>query len=396
MGPIVGDAGEKMSARWLHLRLCSGVARKTLDQPVEVLEELTLPPIPRFGSIIGQDHAVQLLQKTLASGRVPHAWIFHGPQGVGKFTTALAFAAALMDESTGPTLTGMVEPDPDSPTQQRLATGVHPDLHIIRKELALYSADPKLRGRKLSTIPIDIVREHLLTPAYLAPAIASKALAPKVFIVDEAELLDRSPTHAPVQNALLKTLEEPPPGTVLILVTTSEDRLLPTIRSRCQRVAFRSLTDAEMHEWLAGADISLPRGSEEWMLRFAQGSPGRLVEAIEAGLDSWASTLGPVLGALSAGRPVFDLGAIAHRLIENYASAWVAAGPNRSKEAANRAAAHRLLSVIADEFRRTMRSGGDADHSARAIMRLEQAERELASNVQPALVFDALAADLAG
>ncbi|MCL4221791.1 MAG: DNA polymerase III subunit delta' [Phycisphaerales bacterium] len=368
------------------------MARRALDEPVEVLAELKLPPIPRFDAIIGQDRAIHVLRKTLASQRVPHAWIFHGPAGVGKFTTALAFAACLMDDTTGPTLGGDIEPDPDSPTQQRLASGSHPDLHVIRKELALFSSERTVRERKLATIPIEVVREHLIEPAYLAPAISRKAMAPKVFIVDEAELLDRSPTNAPVQNALLKTLEEPPPGTVLILVTTSEDRLLPTIRSRCQRVAFRSLADDEMREWLKRSERS---SASKWLLRFAQGSPGRYIEAVEAGIDQWEPVLSPLLEALAAGRQVFDLGAVAHGLIESYAAAWVDAGPNRSKEAANRAGARQLLSILGEHFRSEVRAGRHADRAARAIIRLEQSERELASNVQPALVFDSLAADLA-
>lgn len=360
-----------------------------------MFEELRLPPILRWGSIIGQDRAVNVLQKALASGRIPHAWIFHGPQGVGKFTTALTFAATLMDETSSPGLTGLIEPDPDSPTQRRLVAGAHPDLHVIRKELALFSGERSVRERKLASIPIEVVREHLLTPAYLAPAITSKARAPKVFIVDEAELLDRSPTNAPVQNALLKTLEEPPPGTVLILVTTSEDRLLPTIRSRCQRVPFRSLSDEEMTRWLAGTPLEIDPSAREWLLRFAQGSPGRLMEAVESGVGQWEPVLVPVLDALIDGHPVFDLGAIAQGLIEAYAGAWVEAGSNRSKEVANRVAARQLLSVLAEHWRMAIRAGRSPDRCARAIMRLERAERELASNVQPALVFDALAADLA-
>ncbi|KAA0216712.1 MAG: AAA family ATPase [Leptolyngbya sp. PLA3] len=363
-----------------------------MDEPVEVLAELKLPPIPRLDAIIGQGRAVHVLKKTLTSQRVPHAWIFHGPAGVGKFTTALGFAACLMDDTTGPTLGGEIEPDPESPTQQRLAGGSHPDLHVIRKELALFSSERAVRDRKLATIPIEVIREHLIEPAYLAPAISRKAMAPKVFIVDEAELLDRSPTNAPVQNALLKTLEEPPAGTVLILVTTSEDRLLPTIRSRCQRVAFRSLTDDEMRQWFHRTRRS---ESSDWLLRFAQGSPGRYIEAVEAGIDRWEPVLSPLLDGLSAGQLVFDLGAVAHNLIESYASTWVDAGPNRSKEAANRAGARQLLSILGEHFRAAVRSGRDPNRAARAIIRLEQSERELASNVQPALVFDALAADLA-
>ncbi len=370
------------------------MARRAFDKEVEVLPELTLPPILRWDQIIGQDKAVEVMTTSLSSGRIHHAWLLSGPPGVGKLTTALAFAACLMDPTSAPNLAGQFEPDPDSRTQERLRAGSHPDLHLVRKELALYSNDPKIRKRKLATIPLGVVQEHLIEPAHRAPTIARDALAQKVFIVDEAELLDRSATHAPVQNALLKTMEEPPPGTVVILVTTNEDRLLPTIRSRCQRLAFRSLADDEMSRWMTALSIEVPPDARDWLMRFAQGSPGRLIEALESGLESWAEPLGPILAAFDAGQPVFDLGPVAKGLIENYAATWVAAGPNRSKEVGNRQAARQLLSVLADHFRRGIRSGVDPDWSARAILRCERAGRELVSNVQPALVFDALAADL--
>lgn len=370
------------------------MARRAFDEEVEVLPELKLPRILGWDEIIGQDKAIEVMQTSLSSGRVHHAWLLSGPPGVGKLTTALAFAACLMDPSSAPNLGGVFEPDPQSPTQERLRAGAHPDLHVVRKELALCSSDPNTRRRKLATIPIGVIQEHLIEPAHRAPTIARDALAQKVFIVDQAELLDRSPTNAPVQNALLKTMEEPPPGTVVVLVTTNEDRLLPTIRSRCQRLAFRSLSDDEMTRWMTTSDIEIPDGASDWLMRFAQGSPGRLVEALESGLDAWAGPLGPILSAFDAGEPVFDLGPIAKRLLDSYAAAWTSAGPNRSKEVGNRQAARQLLSVLADHFRRGVRRGVDPDWSARAIMRCERATRELASNVQPALVFDALAADL--
>jgi DNA polymerase-3 subunit delta' len=370
------------------------MARRAFDEEVEVLPELTLPPIPRWDQIVGQDRAVEVLQAALASGRAHHAWLFAGPPGVGKFTTALAFASCLMDPTSAANLGGLIEPDPASPTQERLRAGAHPDLHVVRKELALYSSDSKARAAKLASIPIAVIREHLLEPAYRAPHISRDAIAPKVFIVDEAELLDRSPNNAPVQNAILKTMEEPPPGTVVILLTTSEERLLPTIRSRCQRLTFRTLTDDEMAAWLASSGTAVPPGSRDWLLRVAQGSPGRLGEAIEAGLDSWAEPLAPILAAFDAGRPVIELGPTAARLIDGYATAWSKAGKNRSKEVGNRRAARQLLALRAGHFARGLRAGRDPEWSARAVLRCERTERDLSSFVQPALAFDALAADL--
>ncbi|MEM9373943.1 MAG: hypothetical protein AAGA55_09895, partial [Planctomycetota bacterium] len=187
-------------------------------------------------AVLGQDRAVSQLAAAMASGRLHHAWIFHGPEGVGKFTTALAWAAMLLDPTTAPGLTGAFACEPDSPTQRLLASGTHPDLHVVRKELARFSSDARVRDAKLATIPKAVVEDHLIAPASVAPVMRTGSMMGKAFIVDEAELLDRSPANAPTQNAILKTLEEPAPGTLIVLVTSSEDRLLPTIRSRCQRV----------------------------------------------------------------------------------------------------------------------------------------------------------------
>src|SRR6266853_6522241 len=79
-----------------------------------------IPPAPRplpLSGIIGQDQAVSGLRAAVQSGRIHHAWVFHGPTGVGKFTTALAFAALILDPTSAPDLSGQIEPDPQSQTQ---------------------------------------------------------------------------------------------------------------------------------------------------------------------------------------------------------------------------------------------------------------------------------------
>ncbi len=228
------------------------------------------PPIS-MDRVLGQSRAIDLLERSMQSGRVHHAWIFHGPQGVGKFTAAIAWASVILDPSAAPDLGGRLAPDPQSHTQQLLKAGTHPVLHVIKKELARYHDDRQVRNAKLSTIPKSIVEEHLIVPATLAPSMKSDSIAQKVFIVDEAELLDRSATNAPVQNAILKTLEEPPEGTVIILITSSEDRLLPTIRSRCQRVSFTALDDDAMREWSNHMKLEQDPEAHHWLMEFAMG-----------------------------------------------------------------------------------------------------------------------------
>lgn len=359
------------------------------------------PPAPgavRLGQIIGQDRAVATLRAAIQSGRIHHAWIFHGPPGVGKFTTAVAFAAVILDASSQPDLSGVIEPDPDSPAQKLLAAGTHPDLRIITKELAAVSRDPGVRDSKQRNIAKEVLEEFLLEPAARTGSSAHGAMASKVFIVDEAELID------PVgQNALLKTLEEPPAGSVLILVTAREERLLPTIRSRCQRVAFAPLADAEMERWLKGSGLDLSgldAAGRRWLLSYAAGSPGAARLAVETGIAGWHATLAPMLAEVEHGRYPIDMGATMAKLVDEWATAWVErpGNENASKDAANKAAAKQMFRLLSEHFRGLLRrASGDAGRVQMALAAIDlvtDAERQADASVQALFVMDNLAAQL--
>ena len=371
--------------------------------------------------ILGQTHALDQLHAQLASGRVHHAHVFHGPPGVGKFTTALAFARVLLCHERQTGLTGEVaacgrcpsclmfnspashaDGVPDEP-QGGMLTFSHPDLHVVNKELALYSDDAATRGRKLLSIPVEVLKQHLLGPAHRAAQLGRG----KVFIVDEAELLN--PTG---QNALLKTLEEPPNsaggGTTIILVTSQEERLLPTIRSRCQRTAFGPLPDDVMYRYLERHAGDLAPVERDWLAGFAAGSLGRAGLVLDYDLVEWARVIVPALDRLADGRPAPSLGGDMADRVEAFAQAWVKAHDNASKEAANRTAAGLMFAVVAGRARHriaTLAEGLDpADPFAaeatldpwlHAIEALRTAEARLYSNVNLGLVFDGLAADLA-
>lgn len=317
--------------------------------------------------ILGQANATQALQAQLATDRVHHAQIFHGPAGVGKFTTALAFAKQLLCQDSVTDLRGnqsacgscpscrlfdkLESGDDDSESDAgddptAVLASAHPDLHVITKELALFDDDAQVRNRKLTSIPVDVIREHLLGPAYRAPQLGHG----KVFIVDEAELLN--PTG---QNALLKTLEEPSPGTYLILVTASEHRLLPTIRSRCQRVAFGPLEDSAVSHWLSRHHADLDEQARKWVVGFAQGSIGRASLAVRFELVEWgAAVLTPINRLARSGRPEPALGVAIAECVDGFAAAWVAAHKNASKEAANRRAAALMGSMLGNFARRKL------------------------------------------
>lgn len=402
--------------------------------------------------IIGQQRALSVLRAQLASGRVHHAQIFHGPSGVGKFTTAAAFAARLLCHDPVTDLRGDTSAcggcasckllkhieqladrdvaDGDDPAAALASP--HPDLHLVTKELALFDGDAGVRNRKLTTIPISVLRSHLIGPAYLAPQMGHG----KVFIIDEAELL--APTG---QNALLKTLEEPPTtggGTTIILVTSNEDRLLPTIRSRCQRVPFVPLEDNEVGRWLdrhargtapagdetaqeddgaamfGGAGDDAPAGpaldekTRKWVVGFAQGSIGRASLAVRYDLAEWGqAVLSPMMRMSRGGRPEAQLGAAIAERVDGFAKAWVAGHKNASKEAANRRAAALMGSMVANFARRRMAEQADQcdpDDPAGAelalspwlgvIQSVEEAEQQLASNVNLNLVCAGLGASI--
>jgi len=350
------------------------------------------PPIP-LTSLIGQHHALDILNRSMQSERVHHAWIFHGPKGVGKFTAAIAWASTILDPSSAPDLSGKIAPDPDSQTQNLIKAGTHPDLHIIRKEMARYHNDKKIRDAKLASIPKAVVEEHLINPAMLAASTHTSSLASKVFIVDEAELLNFQ-----TQNAILKTLEEPAEGTVIILVTSNEDRLLPTIRSRCQRVAFAPLDDDAMRAWISTSQIETTPQQHQWLLSTSAGSPGQYQNAHKAGIYQWAVDLEPLFVQCDQSQYPIALGSKMAQLIDDWAKVWVKTGEkkdeNRSKLVANQLGTAHMLALIADRYRKQLTNQSKTHHALHAIDMIARAQNELGTNVQLRFAMDHLAAGL--
>lgn len=180
----------------------------------------------RFSDVRHQERALSIIRRALVSGRTHHAYLFEGPPGVGKELTARALAARLLCDADLP-------PDADAcgacPACRVFPSGNHPDFHLIHRGLHKLHPDAAVRARKGLFLSVDIVRHFLIEPASNSPTLGRR----RVFIVRDAERMNEG-----AQNALLKTLEEPPGSVCLILVTSSAERLLPTIRSRCQRVPF--------------------------------------------------------------------------------------------------------------------------------------------------------------
>jgi DNA polymerase III delta' subunit len=164
----------------------------------------------------GQERAVAQLRRSIERGRVPHASLFSGPPGAPLLDAAIAMAMALScQRAPGDGCDG--DPEMMCGACAKIASGIHPDVVTLVREGAA------------QIVPIESVRNQVIARVGFPPHEG----AVRVFIVEEATAM-----APPAANALLKTLEEPPARTMFILCTTAPDQLLPTIRSRCQRVRF--------------------------------------------------------------------------------------------------------------------------------------------------------------
>lgn len=364
--------------------------------PIEV-------PRPRgLSEVVGHERAIGTLGSAFGSGRLHHAWTFAGPKGVGKMTAALGFAAAALDPTTQIGKDGMPRADAASRVQGLLRAGTHPDFHVVVKELARFSDDSKIRDQKLRNIPLDVVKQRVIGPIELSATLREGGLASKVFLIDEAELIDDRG-----QNQLLKTLEEPPAGSLLILVTSAEERLLATVRSRCQRVGFAPLSEEEMRRWMGTSEHFERAGGRgldaralEWMLSIADGSPGMMVEMLERGVAEWGPRLMPMLDRVVAGEYVFELGPAMAGIADQLATAEVERNTNASKETANRDAGRLLLRIASERVRQSLRARSNdsrqLERGAEALDSIREAESFIARNVSPVFVMESVVVALAG
>ncbi|MCI8341391.1 MAG: DNA polymerase III subunit gamma/tau [Eggerthellaceae bacterium] len=170
-----------------------------------------------FEDVVGQEHIERTIKNAIATDKVSHAYLFTGPRGTGKTTTARLLAKALLCEK-GPT----AEPDGTCDQCMQIAEGSHPDV---------YELDAASRTG------VENVREEIIGRVNYAPTRGRY----KVYIIDEVHMLSTA-----AFNALLKTLEEPPGHVVFIMCTTDPHKVLETIQSRCQRFDFRRISNEEI------------------------------------------------------------------------------------------------------------------------------------------------------
>lgn len=211
--------------------------------------------------LYGQDAAVTAFRDALAGGRLHHAWLIAGPEGIGKATFADKAALRVLAEGSGPPVDapGLDVPD-NHPIARLVAADSHPDLMRLERL-------PKENGTELArSIPVVQVRglrRLFETTTSLSPW--------RVVVIDSADDLERPGAS----NALLKNLEEPPPNSLFLLVSHSPDRLLPTIRSRCRMLRLKPLDDDAMTSALAAALPDAGAGEIAMLRRAGEGRPGR-------------------------------------------------------------------------------------------------------------------------
>ncbi len=241
-----------------------------------------------FDEIRGHEQAIDLLRTMLDRRRVPQALLFQGPAGIGKGTTAMALARSLLcNEQT--TACGRCE------ACRLFAAGNHEDFTLLRR-LPKHPPRKGPRGPELNRdINVDQIRQMTgligQTP---------RRSQHRVILIDDADLMNRN-----AQNALLKSLEEPAPKVVMVLVAANPNHLLPTVRSRCMAIRFAALRSRELADILVEMDYEA--ADAEARAAFAEGRPGRAIELDPDDLRLRRDALLQSLGKLSTGQHLDEI-----------------------------------------------------------------------------------------
>ncbi len=234
---------------------------------------------------VGHYAEEQALLDGLRGGRMHHAWLLAGAKGLGKATLAYRFARIALGarRSGGRPL----DVDPGDPIARRVAAQSHPDLFILRRGL-------NDRGKPRREITVDEARE-LGAFFSLAPSEGGMRVA----IIDAVDDLNRN-----AANAILKTLEEPPARSVLLLVCHAPGAILPTIRSRCRRLALRPVEDELVRAALGGGK------EDDALVALAKGRPGRAIALKAQGLDAGNADLRRAQASIAKGDATSVLNAL--------------------------------------------------------------------------------------
>jgi len=327
-----------------------------------------------FRHLAGHRVLLDLVARAAARGSLPPSLIFAGPDGVGKRLAALSLAQLFNCTSVSGEADGELAPDAcgNCSACRRIARGVHADVLVV---------EPGDTG----SIKVDQVRAAIERTAY-RPFEGRR----RVVIVDDADAME-----APPQNALLKTLEEPPAASTFVLVTSRPDVLLPTVRSRCQRIRFGPISPAEMAPVLM-RDHGFEEREAHAAATAAEGSIGRALEG-----DSEA-----YVGARDAAEAMLKMAAQAATPAQRLAAARALGGDKVDRDELGRrlrlvASMLRDIGVLvshADE--RSLANGDlkpvlarllpafDADRALDAFAAVDRALQALDRNASPKIVAD--------
>ncbi|MCZ6722214.1 MAG: DNA polymerase III subunit delta' [Proteobacteria bacterium] len=266
----------------------------------EPLSDKSVLRAPRANpELIGHRRAEEKLLGAWRKGRLGHAWLIHGPRGLGKATLAYRFARFVLAAGEGGASREGLAIDPESPLFRRIAAGGHTDLLTLER-----SPDEKT-GALRDQITVDDARR---VGAFLALTPGEGGW--RVVIVDSADEMNRN-----AANALLKHLEEPPERVLFLLVSRRPSRLPATIVSRCQRLALRPLGRDEITSFLKAKCPKLTDQEAAVLAAMSEGCPGRALAFAEQGGIALYKEMLTLLGTL----PDLDIAGL-HRLAQRLAA----------------------------------------------------------------------------
>lgn len=201
-----------------------------------------------FKDVVGRKDLVQYMENAIREKKISHAYILNGPKGAGKKFLAGLFAETLLCEKGG------TDPCRQCHSCKQAESGNHPDIIRVRHE-------------KPNTISVDDIREQINNTVQIKPYQSPY----KIYIMDQADLMT-----VQAQNALLKTIEEPPEYAIFMLLTENADILLPTINSRCVMLKLRNVKDSLIQKYLMES-LDIPEFKAQMCAAFAQGNLGRAI-----------------------------------------------------------------------------------------------------------------------
>ena len=201
-----------------------------------------------FNNIIGHEEIIGHLKNAIESGKISHSYIFTGEPGSGKKLLAGTFASTLQCEAGG------TEPCQKCDSCKKAMGKNHPDIIMVSHE-------------KPGTITIDEIRDQVINDIDIRPYYSPY----KIYIIADADLMTPQ-----AQNALLKTIEEPPEYAVIMLLTENAEALLPTIRSRCVMMKLRNIKDQLVKKYLM-EQMEIPDYKADVCVAFAQGNMGKAI-----------------------------------------------------------------------------------------------------------------------